>query len=477
MSVKMRPKSYFRIHAISTKIRELVLSSLSPGDRLPSEREIAELVDETHNRVHRALQILIEEGIVYSSGCRRGMFLLSKHTVQSRFRVSTPKKIPITFLLPLEAKSRQAQSWQRVCENFRLLFPLVEFNYLFDPVNRNQEADLYLTWPPLLDCSIYKPLDADQILSEELKPGDLLTRILETGVQYGKQYAIPVLHSPAVFWGHRNLLTRSGLKISDFKEPVDFFRWGTQLDNMNQCAMGFSFYGFIYHASQWGIEIEKKDGHFLMNKKKIAAFLTAIEPYVKSRHLPFTPYNFDKYFHRGQLALLAGYLHTLPINEQRFRLLGQPLLEDGFACQTAFMIAVGKRTKQMELITELIRFILSRSSQNILFYPEVRFSVRKDLYFQQLEKIKRDEGVSIPHYDFRGFFSLLDIDFYCLCGDWLYAECANYLCGLTRLELALERMSSINISEMRKKWLNSVSPQLFQRYAAYVKASSRKPKH
>lgn len=477
MPVRMRPKSYFRIHSIGAKIRELVLCALSPGDRLPPEREIADLTGETHNRVHRALQILIDEGVVYSSGCRRGLFLLSKHQVQNKFRPVTPKKIPLTFLLPLDAKSRQAQVWQRVCENFRLLFPQVEFNYLFDPVNFNREADLYLTWPPLLDCSLYRPLDTDQILSEELKSGDLLQRVLDTGVQYGKQYAIPVLHSPSVFWGHRNLLTRSGLKISDFREPVDFFRWGTLLDNMNQCAMGFTFYGFIYHASQWGVEIGKKDGHFLMSKEKLSTFLTAIEPYVKSPHLPFSPFNFNKYFCRGQLALLAGYLHTLPMNEQRFQLLGQPLLDDGFACQTAIMLSVGKHTRQMELITELIRFILSRGSQNILFYPETLFSVRKDLYFQQLEKVKSYGGISIPPYDFRGFLPQLDLDFYCLCGPWLYSECANYLCGFTHLELALDRMSSIDIPRMRKKWLNSVSPQLIQRYAAYVRASSRKPKN
>ncbi len=477
MPARMRPKSYFRIHEISAKIRESVLHVLSPGDPLPPERGIAGLIGETHNRVHRALQILVEEGVVYSSGCRRGLFLLSKHKVQNKFRPVTPTKIPLTFLLPLDTKSRQAQVWRRVCENFRLLFPQVEFNYLFDSVNCTREADLYLTWPPLMDCSFYRPLDIDQIFSEELKPGDLLPRVLDTGVQYGRQYALPVLHAPAVFWGHRNLLTRSGLRISDFREPIDFFRWGTQLDNMNHCAMGFTFYGFIYHASQWGVEVEKKERHFLINQEKLSTFLTAIEPYVKSPNLPFTPFNFNKYFCRGQLALLAGYLHSLPVNEQRFQLLGQPLLDDGFACQAAIMLAVGKRTRHMELITELIRFILSRSSQNLLFYPETLFSVRKDLYFQQREKVKSYEGITVPPYDFRGFLPQLDLDFYFLCGPWLYSECANYLCGLTHLELALARMSSIDIPGMRKKWLNSVSPHLIQRYAAYVRASSRKTRN
>lgn len=473
MSIRMRPQSYFRLHSISAKIRELVLHDLSPGDRLPSEREIADLLGESHNRVHRALRILIEDGVVYSSGCRRGLFLLSKQRVRNKFP-ATPKKIPLTFLLPLDAKSRQAQIWQRICENFRLLFPQVEFNYLFDQENISQEADLYLTWPPLLDCSLYRPLDTEDILSEELKPEDLLPRVLETGFQYGRQYAVPVLHSPAAFWGHRNLLARNGLKIADFKVPVDFFRWGKQLDNINQCAMGFAFYGFIYHASHWGVEIEKKSHCFLMCEERLSMFLTAIEPYVKSPQLPFAPFNFSKYFCRGQLALLAGYLHTLPINEQRFQLLGQPLLEGGFACQTALMLSVGKATRQMELITELIRFILSRGSQNILFYPETLFSVRKDMYFQQLEKVRKKEGVSIPSYDFRGFLPQLDLDFYCLCGPWLYSECANYLCGFSNLELALERISLIDIPKMRKKWLDSISPHLIQKYAAYVKASARK---
>lgn len=473
-AVAMRQKSYSRILEIGTKIRESILSSLSPGDPLPSERKIAERTGETHNRVHRALQMLIDDGLLHSSGCRRGIFLLPQEYSKKENRNILRNKVRLVFFMPLDPKSMQARTWQRVCENFRLLHPQVEFEYCYDQTDYPPGADLYLTWPPLTDCSLFRPLDPEEIFSEEVTQEELLPRILEVGVQYGRHYAIPVLHSPTAFWGHRNLLARHKLRASEFTDPLDFFRWGTALESTNQCAMGFIFYGFTYHAVQWGVEVRREDMTFRIDPEKLKTFLTDIGPIVKAPHLPYTPFNFYNYFHRGQLALLANYLFSLPINENRFQLLGQPLRKDGFACQAAFMFSAGARTRHMDMVAALIRFILGKRSQKLLFYPEIRFSVRKDMYFRQHSELERHAGVSIPPYDFRGFVPQLDLDFYLPTGAYLYSECANYLCGFTHLELAMERMCSIDIRKMRRKWLNSVSPQVVRKFAAYVDTFTKK---
>lgn len=470
----MRQKSYSRILEISVKIRERILPGLTPGDPLPSERLIAEKVGETHNRVHRALRMLIDDGLLHSSGCRRGIFLLPREYSQKENRASLKNKIRLVFFMPLEPRSMQARIWQRACENFRLLHPQIEFEYLYGASDSPLKADVHLTWPPLPDCSHYLPLNPEEIFSEELAPEELLPDILDVGVQYGQQYAIPVLHSPAVFWGHRNLLARYRLKAAGFTDPLDFFKWGTMLENTNQCAMGFIFYGFTYHAFQWGVEVNRKNMHFNIDPDRLKTFLTDVMPFVKTPHIPYTPFNYSNYFHRGQLALLANYLFSLPINEHRFQLLGQPLREDGFSCQTSFMLSADRQTRHADWVMAFIRFILSPRAQKLFFYPEVKFSVRKELYSKQHSEIERHCGVSVPPYDFRGFMPQLDLDFCLPTGAYLYSECANYLCGFTHLELAIERMSSIDIREIRKKWLISISPQIAHRYAAFVNTFTKK---
>ena len=64
----MRISVYKNISKIASRIRSEVLSRYCPGDRIPSEIEIAEQLKESQNRIHRALVMLIQEGIIYSSG-------------------------------------------------------------------------------------------------------------------------------------------------------------------------------------------------------------------------------------------------------------------------------------------------------------------------------------------------------------------------------------------------------------------------
>ena len=51
--------SYYHLLSIVSRIQEEILPEFTPGETLPSERQIAERLGETHNRVHRAIQITL----------------------------------------------------------------------------------------------------------------------------------------------------------------------------------------------------------------------------------------------------------------------------------------------------------------------------------------------------------------------------------------------------------------------------------
>jgi len=64
----------------------------------------------------------------------------------------------------------------------------------------------------------------------------------------------------------------------------------------------------------------------------------------------------------------------------------------------------------------------------------------------------------------------MDLDFYFPVGSYLYSECASFLCGLSSIDSAVEKISSVDIQKIRRMWLNSVSPQRGHEFSAYLKA-------
>ena len=119
----MRMKVYKNISGIASQIRSEVLSRYSPGDRIPSEIEIARILGESQNRVHRAISMLIEEGMVYSSGGRRGMYFTQTLSDDTKKR---KEPVKLTFSLPAPVDGIQYRFWKRITEMFHMLEPSVE---------------------------------------------------------------------------------------------------------------------------------------------------------------------------------------------------------------------------------------------------------------------------------------------------------------------------------------------------------------
>lgn len=458
----MGESSYYRLLSIVSRIQEEILPQFTPGETLPSERVIAERLGETHNRVHRAIQILEKDGIVRSSHCRRGIYLCryKKETVNKHIKKG--KKVKLTFLVPCD--DPDSKLWQIVCNHFTTINPDVTVE--LQPARTENPCDLNLVWQPLLNCNDLYDLTEEDFFRGETEPSFFVPDILDAGKQYGRTYAVPILHAPAAFWAHRNMLRRLSLHQEDFKEPLDFFRWGKQLENSGLCAMGYIFLGFIYHGAQWGINPQRVGDEFILDRDVTEQFLTDIKPWIDSSRIPYAPRPYHGFFRRGQMALYSNYLSSLPITERRFQMLGQPLNPGGHACQSVFLLALGRDTKEKDVCLEFIRFVLTEHVQKMFMNNYVKFSVRKNLYQKQLADANKEHGGRIPPFDIKGVSK--DPDLVIPTGRFLYQASADYLVNYAGLKQTLDKICHISIPEIRKRWLQLLPQDSLEFYKEYI---------
>jgi hypothetical protein len=88
----------------------------------------------------------------------------------------------------------------------------------------------------------------------------------------------------------------------------------------------------------------------------------------------------------------------------------------------------------------------------MFFFKEIKFSVHKELYAEQYQELSAQVPGFIPPFDMRGTTALTDLDYALPVGRYLFMTCADYLCDLMKLDIAVERIQCIDIHEIRHRW-------------------------
>ena len=451
----MRLNVYKRISGIASKIHSQILNQLAPGERIPSESRISEQIGESYNRVHRAMRMLIKDGIVSSLPDHKGMIYTPHLSVISK------KKKPHTILkiaLLEENSCPQTTIMLHVCDLFQMLDSSVEIQI----TSPDEEADLYFNSLPIIDCSRYREIDITK-----LEPvSGMVKDVVKAGIQYGKQYGLPILHAPAVYWGHWNMLKKAGLSPKEFQDPMDYVRWGIQLEEKANCTSGYYFYSTIYHLSQWGIEKQKKDGYYHFQPDRLRKFFTDMYLYGKP-NIHRSGIENIKMFRRGLLGLQASFLNVIHQSEKRFCLLGQPVREKGFSSQAIFFMAIGKNTREEVLCYDFLKFMLTDHIQELFFRPYTNFSVIDRIYKKQHQILSRKTEVIIPPFDLRG--APTDLGLWAYIQPYLSHVVYDFFDGQISMESAIRKFSKVREKDHQEEWLQNMSDQHRKQFAYFIK--------
>jgi len=152
-------------------------------------------------------------------------------------------------------------------------------------------------------------------------------------------------------------------------------------------------------------------------------------------------------FKRGAVYIAPHYLSSLPLTEYRFKLLGYPIRNNGYANQAVFLLALNRDTRKADWGKEFIRFALGNPPQKALFEPITKLSVWKQLDSQQRQIIMERTSATLPPFDLRGLLPSLDESFCALSSFFLAFYSETFFKRNVSLERTVEMMSKVNLKQ------------------------------
>jgi DNA-binding transcriptional regulator YhcF (GntR family) len=455
-----------QVEILEKRIKKEILPQYSPGNKLPSEKELAAILGNTQGRIHQAIAELVNEKALYSIP-RFGTFvsgrdphshklganagnnafaksLAAKSTVLSMPHVSAPLKIRIS--VPW-GYSEESDSWQKAFDSFQSDYPFFEIEADYTVVPESQDAfDVMITCPYMLEklSPSLSKINRSSIFQNGLSESELSEGVLETCMLNNELLAVPLLRINAGLWAKRERLDAAGLSEADFRSPMDFFINGCKIEKaLNGGCHGFDYRGFIYHAAPFGIQMLRNGNDISFAENKLSELLSELGRYISKNHLRAWNETKLEQFLIGEIALFADYISLLPLDNKSFTYLGFPLAPGGFSCQNAYVACINKSSKVFDNAHILINYLLGAKPQQILtFSRHLKFSVRKDVYLEQKRKFKKMPPAQTD-FDLRGYYSVMDPVIYFKFCNKINLEIAKYFCKLQSLDGTIEALRHV----------------------------------
>lgn len=406
----MKPKTpRFKRKEICAKIRDLIKrENLSPGDRIGSERELAEKMNVQRLTVRRAIKKLCGEGLLEQRP-KSGTYIRTgpEQTGSQNAELENKNKetlfAPTSSILTIrrsvvikfvtdDSLPEQLQSWDRVIRFFNETFPDITVNHIPIGHNTNSDCDCALVRPhdlhdtntfiPRLKFpeSWYKVNTIDSFLSTKL-----VNRINNYTLVDEGYYAIPILLTFPVHVINRDLLEKYGQPIPPSQQPWRKTRdW---LKNYWEIIDGVPSNPYTHsplnHLCRHHKNILTKN-HVDIHTHDVKEFLKFMKILWNkcefSLEKPGTK-SFTDDFIKSKVLSLEAFLHIIPIigaqNKGCLKVAFHSLSSDGMIQVLPRFIILGSNRDTFYETLEFIRFLVSVKGQNML----------------------TEEGLGIPYYN------------------------------------------------------------------------------
>jgi len=448
------------VEEIEEKIQEEITSgNYKPHQKLLSERKLAEKLNTTPSRVHRAIQKLVEKGYLYtkvgygtfvSEGEKENTVTLEETT--SSLDVHFPhlpiyKTIEVS--IPVGNEPDQVDMWKKVLNAFSNKHPFMELKADFEP-KRNKKHDVFFISLYQLGSQYQNilPLDSEFLSKYEINEDKLCEDILKLGTVNGTLFGIPILRNPALVSVNKDILEKYGLKEEEIKKPGDLFRVGDIIEKRSRGrVMGTRYLGFIYHGAMYGIDIRREGNRLIFDEEKVKKFLEETKPYIKRHHFKSHYDTHKGLFVEGRYAIYPHFYNLYPLErESRYTLspIRFPVEEDGFGCEGMFMGCIAKESKHKEEALLLLSFLISEEGQRIFVRHSPNWlSVRKDVLKDQKRNSPFPEGALLYDFDTRSYYSQVDPLIYVEYWAKLNTETGKFFLGLQGVEETIEKLKYV----------------------------------
>ncbi|MHC4874707.1 MAG: extracellular solute-binding protein [Planctomycetota bacterium] len=449
------------ISLLAERIKTEILPGIKPHSKLLSERKLAKQLDTTHNRVHRAIQMLTEEGLLYSKlgdgtyvkdKTSKSEFDLENELSFSPFEIGengshTPYKT-LQVSVPIGSSLIQRNFWQKVIDEFNNTHPFVKISVNFDNDEKiTAEADVAFisTHKLVTDNFAYQPLDMAMLENLGFNEKSLCLEICSACRNDEELYGIPALRNTAAVWVNSEILQKYDIATQNLKTPADIFKAAAEVEEKSGGEIiGTNYLGYHWHCANYGIDIKRENGNLNLDWEKIQNFLSDASQYIGKKQLQNTNDYVMRQFIEGKVAFYTNYMCYYPVfkkQNKNFSIIPYPLEENGYTAEGISAGCINKSSKNIEEAHMLLAFMASEKAQKIFAdHTPCWLSVRNDVLQRQKETSPFPKGAIHYDFDIRESFPLFDRYIFADFGPMINTEAGKFFMKFQDLETTMNKL-------------------------------------
>ena len=430
------------IAELAGKIKEKVVLNYIPDEKLPSERLLAEDFSSTQNRVHRALALLVREGVLYTK-IGAGTFFSGKNMKNgtaipiqnNQYSVAgdpiAAGKLELRVRVILDNDLSEKSLWENMFQNFSRKYPYIRVVPIFvesgavpvpcDVIINN----IHGAFPVLHE---FAEMNRDDLRIAGFSFDELADGCEPLMTLGGGVFMLPLMRIRSTLLVNTSLLRGTGISPEELNAPDNLFALASALEQKTGIpAMNYQHYH--WHGCNYGLVLkEDGNGNCILDWSLLEKLIRDISGYVNAEN-----YNTSDpilRFTSGRMILLNLYLPkqiSCMSDDNIFR--ADPIRKNvGFLPETITTAMIPKNTAHFFEAELFASYLSSRPAQELLFQTFPGWlPVRRDV-------LEENGLASETKIDPRPFYSLFSRRIFHEYGPRINFETAKCCLGIQSVE-------------------------------------------
>ena len=436
------------IEELAAQLKEDILIRYKEGERLPSERILAQQFHSTQSKIHRALAILIKENLLYTR-VGHGTFLspLPKSSIlfssdENLYTANTSEyrkfQMSLKVRIPIGANYEERPTWEKIFQQFSDCYPYI----LIEPEYFSSETKVDVAIHTL--HIFYRVQDEYQAFHRDEfglsgYPAEDICDNCEKLIsnENNEIQFIPICRVPSALFINGQLLDRYAIDPAIFSDCGKLFQLAPEIEREKKIAVT-NYLGYHWHGCHYGLHIKEKNGICELDWDLLLGMFRDIKEFVTQGNLLKSTR--DKLFQQGQMLSIYSYWPQKGFTLQdKSLLMIDPCRKNGYNPETLICAGVPKNCTNVFEAKLFASFLARPETQRILQKDFPKWiPVNKQVLMEQGRK-------DMCALDLRPYYSLFSKHIFHKFGPMINIAAARYCLDLMTPDQVMESLKKAAI--------------------------------
>lgn len=361
------------LEQLAEQLKEDILLHYKEGDKLPSERALAQQFNSTQSKIHRALAILIEQKLLYTR-VGNGTFFAKRPNTSTDFTVKdTFYSAEKDFYIPYQATLRvriflmgnyeEKIYWEKIFHLFMEKYPYIRIVPEFTEPDKPADVIIEGLHTICLKQQYFDPFTENNLKNIGFSYSDIADNCKTLMNVDGTVYLLPILRISSTLFANSTLLEQYHIDPALLLGEANVFKNAAELEKEKNIPV-ICYRNYHWHGCNYGFRIYEKNGVCELDVPLLKQLFTDIGHFL-------TPKNFNmqhrtKLFSHGKMVALHSHYPQM-VHKPDFPMIElNPCKKNGFNPESILCAAVNKDSKYTFEGKLFAAFLCTESVQQIL---------------------------------------------------------------------------------------------------------------